>query len=359
MKGYLTLLLGVVLVGCVPNEGPNYRISETQLIFPDATERWSYFYGDPQTVVLTSGQDRRSLPLLTYEGSVTGIPWAARGALWPDNTPLLRETSPAIKGAAAASLVRAFPSQRLVLQTNQSILGAWYFDGTRWSKIANNLAGNRQLVVEPQQQNPDFYRLSAAESEIMLGEILSRRGGRETVLFELDSAPLRRLTLDPSPYSYATSTLLVQYGIPSEIIQQLPVPLEAKLLQQGVTAAYATRDPLALLSVAPASYNRLWEQISATQVPRPTAPPTDFAKNSYAAFFWGLKASGGYSVKLARSEQVGSEWRIYLNLTSPAPGSVNTMAITSPYIFLELPTRATRVSFFDSSGKLLAQANAQ
>lgn len=355
----MTLLLGAALVSCVPNEGPNYRISETQLIFPDTLERWTYFYGDPQTVVLTAGQDRKTLPILAFEGSVTGIPWAVRGALWPDNAPFYRETNPAVKGTVAASLVRAFPSQRLVIRTNQSILGAWYYDGTRWSKIAGSLAANREIVVEPQQQDPDFYRLSSAEGQIMQSEILSRRGGRETVIFELDSAPLRRLSLDPSPYSYATSTLLVQYGIQSEVILQLPIPPEARLIQQGVNAAYAGRDPLAILSTSPTSYNRIWEQITAAQLPRPTAPASDFARYSYAAFFWGLKASGGYSVKLARSEQVGSEWRIYLTLSSPSPGSVNTMAITSPYIFLELPGRATRVSFFDSAGKLLAQSTPQ
>lgn len=359
MRNILALSLLAILAGCVPNDGPSYRISEAQLLFPDATERWGYFYGDPQNPVLSSGQDRNTLNLVKFEGSVSGIPWAVPGALWVNNSPVYRENSPAQR--AVAKVTRSFPGQRYIIETTQALNSVWIYDTSRWYRLAASVAADRRVTVDLDTETPRFSNLSTEERDVALGEILARRGGRAVVVFELANVPLRRLSLEPSPWTYRSTALLVQYGVETELVISVPnptPPAEVKVLQQG-NSAYASRDASAVLSITPTTYNRLWEQISANQVPRPQAPSANFADFSYAAFFWGIKPSGGYGLRYVRSERVNNEWRITLATTSPAPGAITTQAITSPYIFLELPGRATRVTFFDESGRLLAQANAQ
>ncbi len=80
----------------------------------------------------------------------------------------------------------------------------------------------------------------------------------------------------------------------------------------------------------------------------------DFRNKSVAAFFWGLKPTGGYSLGVAGVTYAGDAARVVLTLTSPRPGAIVTQALTSPYVVLEL-NRVRRVVFTDPSGRTLAE----
>lgn len=48
------------------------------------------------------------------------------------------------------------------------------------------------------------------------------------------------------------------------------------------------------------------------------------------AAFQGEQMSGGYSIQVERIERKGDQLLVYAKFTEPAPGSMNTMALTSP-----------------------------
>ncbi|RTI23920.1 protease complex subunit PrcB family protein, partial [Thermus scotoductus] len=85
------------------------------------------------------------------------------------------------------------------------------------------------------------------------------------------------------------------------------------------------------------------------------APSVDFRTRSVAAFFWGLKPTGGYGLEVVGITYAGGTARVILNLQSPRPGAIVTQALTSPYVLLELE-RVNRVVFTDPSGRVLAEA---
>ncbi len=48
------------------------------------------------------------------------------------------------------------------------------------------------------------------------------------------------------------------------------------------------------------------------------------------AAFQGEQSSGGYSIHIERIERKGDQLLVHAKFTEPAPGSMNTMALTSP-----------------------------
>lgn len=91
-KGLLAALL--LLSACQVLEGSGYRVTEVQFLFPEATERWTYFYGEPRVVEL----DGRPLRPRPPRGEPLGLP---RGAL-VEGSPVLRATYPSAPPVAEA-----------------------------------------------------------------------------------------------------------------------------------------------------------------------------------------------------------------------------------------------------------------
>ncbi|MFX6755219.1 hypothetical protein ABTH19_19885, partial [Acinetobacter baumannii] len=84
-----------LLSACELLEGTGYRVAEAQLLFPEATERWTYFYGEPREV-------RLGTQVLRLEKASGESLWAVPGALWVGGNPVLREVGPALRPLAEA-----------------------------------------------------------------------------------------------------------------------------------------------------------------------------------------------------------------------------------------------------------------
>lgn len=65
-------------------------------------------------------------------------------------------------------------------------------------------------------------------------------------------------------------------------------------------------------------------------------PTVDFSKNQVVALFLGTKTSGGYSISVDRVEENDTQIIIYKKIESPKPGENVTMALTNPFIILEI-----------------------
>lgn len=337
-------LLTLALLGCIPQTSQSpYRVSEIQLLFPDGTERWTYFYGEPQVVRLGS----RSLAL--EQRDLNNI-WAIRGALSVNGEPALREVSPPVQTIAKTS--RVTPGLQYVVQTGAEVQAAWLYDGS-WTRLGDSFKANSREVVDSRLGSP-MLGVSETENEVILREILARRSNRPVVIYQL-TPPLPANPFDPAPTRYETTAIAIQYGLETETTMRGPSQNPQTLLQGG-RAAYSAVGPAAFLAANQAQLDSIWRNATGNQLPTPATPNVNFAANRVVAFFWGQKPSGGYTVSLVGTQTVGNTLRVTLNLTSPRPGDITTQALTSPFIILSVPGAPTKVEFVDNSGQLLASA---
>ncbi|WP_117237341.1 protease complex subunit PrcB family protein [Thermus sediminis] len=345
-RALLLLPLLPLLAACQVLEGTGYRVAEAQLLFPEATERWTYFYGEPREVRLGG----RSLRLESATGESL---WAVPGALWVDGNPLLREVGPALRLQVEA--VRGISGSLLEVRTQTPLRSSWLYDGAGWVRLTGNLRqGERRALVQPiGYQTPELQAFTGSEARVLLREVLARRAGRQVVVFELAEPLLRPLSLDPAPDFYRAGALLVQYGLRLEFVA--PPPPLFRILDRGTNAAYPETEARAYLAGNPTRFAEVWNLVVGNRLPRPPAPPVDFRTRSVAAFFWGLKPTGGYGIEVVGVTYAGDTARVVLNLTSPRPGAIVTQALTSPYVLLELE-RVRRVVFTDPGGRILGEA---
>ncbi len=340
----LTIL---ALAGCIPQPGESaYQVSEIQLLFPENTERWTYFYGEPQAVRL----GERSLALTR---GPSASPLAVADALLVDGEALYREINPA--QPRAAQTTRTFPGLQFVVRTSRNVQSVWLFDGS-WSRLGNVFASNAAQVVENRPGAPRLAPLSEAENEAVLREILGRRGGRPVVVYEIEP-PLVPNRYEPAPNQSRVAALAVQYGLETELTLMPPTPNPTpRILQQGGQSAYTAQNPAAYLASNTTQLVTLWRLATGNQIPQPATPAVDFNLSRVVAFFWGQKPTGGYSVQYVSSQLSDNTLRVTLRLLSPAPGAILTQALTSPFVLLEVPGRFMRVEFVDPSGRVLASA---
>lgn len=344
-KGFLFLLLFLPLLSaCELLEGTGYRVAEAQLLFPEATERWTYFYGEPREI-------RLGTQVLRLEKASGESLWAVPGTLWVDGNPVLREVGPALRPLAEA--VRGVQGSLLEVRAQASLRSSWLYDGVGWVQLTGSLReGERRTLVQPASyRTPDLYAFTGVETQVLLREVLARRGGRQVVVFEISEPILRPLAFDPIPDGYRIGALQVQYGLRVEVV----TPPQYRILDRGANAAYQETEPKAFLANNPTRFAEVWNLVVANRIPRPPAPSVDFRTRSVAAFFWGLKPTGGYGLEVVGVTYAAGTARVVLNLQSPRPGAIVTQALTSPYVLLELE-RVNRVVFTDPSGKVLAEA---
>jgi hypothetical protein len=346
MRRTLWPLLGLLLLGCEVTLEGGYRVAEAQLLFPESTERWTYFYGEPREVRL----GEKTLRLSEPQGESL---WAVPGALFVNGLPLYRETGPAL--APVGETVRGAFGGRIAVRAKADLASVWLYDGTGWVKLTGSLAKGQEAILLPPANytTPSFANLLSRETQVLLREILARRGGRQVVVYELKEPVLRPLPLDPAPVFYRAQALGVQYGIEVEVLLPPPSP-SYRVLDKGTMSAYTETAPKALLALTPNRFAEGWGLVVGNRVPRPPAPQVDFRTRAVAFFFWGLKPTGGYALDVVGVSRVGETARVVLSLTTPRPGAIVTQALTSPYVVLELE-RVRRVVFTDPSGRVLAE----
>jgi hypothetical protein len=351
MKNLLALLL-MALAACIPQTPQSgYSLTDIGLLFPDGSERWSYFYGDPQALRL----ETRTIALT--QNSQTGI-WVVKDALWADGQPNWREVGTALR-PPAGKLVRGFPLGRLILTPERDIRHAWLYDG-QWFRLSAAAVAGKALSLDSrdlERNNPDLEDLTSTEEEVVLREVLARRGNRPVVIFELERNPFNAYRLEPAPQRYNRAAIGVQYGIETEVVLVNPDPgIETKSLSQGGQASYNAEGARAYLVNNQTELRGLWNLVAGNILPTPQPPEVNFSRSSVVAFFWGIKNSGGYSLRHVRTEVQGGTARITLQLSSPAPGAITTQALTSPFLVLELTGKVSRVQFVDTAGRSLGEA---
>jgi hypothetical protein len=345
-----TLVAAVVLsaAGCIPqNPAAQYRITEVQVAFPTVTERWSFFYGTDQSV--TAGLATLAL---TRPAGITDANMDT--ALQVNGQPYWTEIAAPERIAVTR---RTFPGLKYALNTSLPLEAAWLFEAGSWSRLGQGALSTQ--VVETQPGSPQFAALSTSETAAVLSAILSRSRG-PVVLYQLSTAqPKSRF--EPAPSKHTALALAVQYGLEADAMpgdkqdNQGSPSAEPKSLVQGGYGQYGENKPGAYLIASQSQLDSMWGLTSVGVSPSRT-PSVDFSKNRVVAFFWGQKSTGGYSIKVVKTQITGTKVRVTLQLRTPDPNSFVTQAITSPFVVLEVSGTPTQVEFVDEANRVLAAA---
>jgi len=359
LRKLVFVLLALTLAACVPvvesYQGPRYSVGEIELLTPDASERWVYFYGDPQTILL-DGTTLDLQPPPSQEHI-----WAVPGALWVSGQPVFREVLPALQ--LPARTIESFPFSDYYVETTADLKSSWIYDGA-WYRLSNSLAAGTKIKAAPEREMPSFAGLTSNETAIILREILARNPERPVIVYQLENPLYPKYRLDPRPFDYRKASLAVQYGIEQELVLDFspsePASSAWRVLAQGSMSSYKEPTPFALLATDEISFNRyVWPLARGNRLPRPAPPEVDFGRESVAAFFWGLKHSGGYSIEVADVEMNGDVLEVHLILKQPAPGMIVTQALTSPYVLIAVEGKPRLARFYDQNGNLLQEVGAQ
>ena len=352
------LLLGLLALGlsaCVPvfvERGPTYSVTEIEWLTPDASERWTYFYGDPQQVFMND-------EVLNLEPAPDHAnAWAFPGALWVNGQPNLREVLPPLR--LPAHTVQALPSFKYVVETKVDLRAVWVYDH-RWYKLSGPIKAGERVTTEGVVQTPQLDGLTIEESRVIAEEALKRNPARPVVLYQLADPVYPDYRFSPPPAEYQKVSLAVQYGVDKEFILGSTNPFTSwKLLASGPYSAYADSTPYAALAVSQDYFtNAIWPLATGRKVPKPVPPAIDFRTESVAAFFWGTKPTGGYTIKVRDVRMEGSVLQVFLELLTPPPGSLTTQSITSPYVLIRVGAKPSKVEFYDQNHQLIQQADAK
>lgn len=65
-------------------------------------------------------------------------------------------------------------------------------------------------------------------------------------------------------------------------------------------------------------------------------PEVDFSKNQVVALFQGNKNTGGYHIAIERVAEESRKIVVFRKTTSPEPGGLATMVLTSPFVIAEI-----------------------
>ena len=345
-KAALWLFLPI-LAGCsflIP-ERPYYNAHEVEILSEHSSERLVYFYGDPMEIRL------EGMPLrLEPQGSSEFGPLSVNGM------PYFREVSPPARARLEA--LEDLGGQYFELRVGTAVLGTWLFDGERWYKLSGALTTGADLAATPKPITPGFQRLTYEETKLVRRMIEALATNGPVVVFERAAPVSPPYDFEPAPWIYRRASLRVQTSVPKVPLSPLLIR-PWHVLARGSYASYTGRQPLGQLACTQAAYLQIWQRATGNQLPRPPLPELSDPRSCVAAFFWGLKPTGGYRLDVDRVEIQNGLAKIHLIMQKPPPGARVTQALTSPYLLVEIRGTPSEAWFYDSSGKLLTQAKAE
>jgi hypothetical protein len=84
-------------------------------------------------------------------------------------------------------------------------------------------------------------------------------------------------------------------------------------------------------------WKALWREHTSRELPRPTAPTIDFAKEMVVCVFSGEKPSGGYGIEVVDATFDGKALVLGTRETKPAEDAIVPMVLTRPYHMIATP----------------------
>jgi hypothetical protein len=320
--------------------------------------RLSYFYGDAGELPYQG--DRVALALPAPDDRGLADDYAAAGALFVNGQPYLKEPlAPLERPAITVSRIPQTTDMMLnvAVDTDQIV----YFDGSAFLLLLEHGdAGKQQRVVPRQLINGlrGLGQLSAGEADMLQRAV--RSAGQPAVLAFLppDSLPAHAVDgLD----DHRRTGVYVQTAIGTDqgAFRPAPVELTWELLASGSQAVGFPNATYRLVADQ-GSLLTLWNRAHGHQLTVPNLPPIDFERETVVALFAGEKSSGGYGVSVSSVTEQNGELYVDVTFSTPAPGSLTTQALTSPWALVRVLRGGYQVAWLRDAqtGDLIGAARA-
>jgi len=94
-----------------------------------------------------------------------------------------------------------------------------------------------------------------------------------------------------------------------------------------------------------ATWEALWAEHVAEEVPPPSVPPVDFTREMVIAFFWGQKPTSGYEVETTEIAWVEDRIVVRVQESSPRPEDMVLQVLTQPHHIVQTPRVDLPVEF--------------
>lgn len=90
---------------------------------------------------------------------------------------------------------------------------------------------------------------------------------------------------------------------------------------------------------------RLWQAKQIGASPQRPLPAVDFSREPCIAIFAGERPTGGFAARVEQVTESAGGLEVVYRVTAPAPGSVVSQALTSPFQIIAVASRTASVRF--------------
>ena len=316
-------------------------------------ERVTWLYGTPRTFTL-DGVER---VLEVAEETQTLDRWAVPEALWVDGAPTLRADAAPIEAPAR---VRRIPlTTDLQLRTVRATRALLYYDGSSWLELGVFDPAGLDVRVTPRPRIGGLRglgELTASEADALRRVLESLN--EPLVVAVLDGADVPRRPVDGTAEQRATA-VHVTVGLETDETAFRPSPRDVpfEVVARGAQAVGVDAAAYRLVRNRE-ELNRAWNQAYGASLSVPPLPSVDHERETFVAIFLGTKPTGGYGLDVEAAAIEGGDLYVDVRATTPAPGSITTQALTSPWLMLRIPRGGVSAVWFRDAGdgRLLAVA---
>lgn len=353
---WILLLSSLIILGaCVPEEGERLSLHDVA-IYSNATDLrglYGYLYGPTGSLGVGGRTVSLSNDPLTGELAVAS-------ALSVDGEPYLKQALPRL--LPPPTRVQRVPlTSDVQLEIGDPVAEVLYFDGGRWFTLSGATAQNARRVVTPRLRAGGLQgvgQLNREEAE-SLQAALEPRAPVAVTVFPEEDIPFTPRAADGME-AYLRTALYVQQTAPTDV-SAYQAPAEELIFERIAEGAQSAAEEQAFILVQDeAELLELWNVAYGAQLNVPPLPDVNFQREAVLAVFAGQKPTGGYGVELRGVELERDDVYVDLLLTEPAEGSMNTQALTSPWLMLRVLRADINAAWFRNpeTGELYSVARA-
>lgn len=237
-----------------------------------------------------------------------------------------------------------------------SLAAVYYTDGAAWYKLSS-ASGTGSAQASRGLRGAG--QLTDAEADA-ISAVLQPQGPLTVALL---NDPTPALSVEPQASENLRTSLYILPGAarvqagtsasvtttPNAPVTPIPTPttggtvsgnLSFTSVAQGTNAA--ANQPTVQIATTSAEAAALYALAYGRQTNAPR-PPALNGNQTLVGVFIGQRSSGGYSVQVSRMVASGDKLSVTVSVSAPPPGSLSTMALTSPWVIVSVPGRYSSI----------------